>query len=229
MIKVFLIVSTMMLTACAQKVVAPKLPIKARPTLLIAKKIILKPWHWDDNFRHWIKKGKVFDANVKRHSEIDWKPQEAGIKIALDLVRFPNISDHQHSDLLMKVFQFTDPTAFIIAIKSTSGLKRLLTAPQIDPACISVRNFFITAGKHKKITLRRVGGARYLGIVLGYKNLKMEKITRLIPIVTVAKPTKINVKKATPTLLTPQPQPATLALKLSLGANGINHLKIEAY
>jgi hypothetical protein len=57
----------------------------------------------------------------------------------------------------------------------------------------------------------------------------MEKITRLIPIVTVAKPTKINVKKATPTLLTPQPQPATLALKLSLGANGINHLKIEAY
>lgn len=229
MIRVCLILSTVMLMACAQEV-SPKPPVKVQPTpsVSVSKKIILNQWHWDDNFRHWIKKGKVFDAKVKKHSKIDWRPQESGIRIALDSVKYPNILGSQQSGLLMKIFQFTDPTAFVIATQSTSGLKRLLTAPQIDPACINDKHFFIESGERKNITLKRVGGARYIGIVVGYANLEGVRISRLIPIVTVVKPTKVNVNKKTPTLLTTIRRPATLALKLSLGANDIRRLKVDA-
>ncbi|MCK5925168.1 MAG: type VI secretion lipoprotein TssJ, partial [Methylococcales bacterium] len=135
---------------------------------------------------------------------------------------------NRQQELLMKVFQFTDPTAFLIATQSVTGLKHLLTAAQIDPACINDKHFFISSGRSQKITLKRLGGARYLGIVIGYTNLEGSRIARLIPIVTVNKRKVIDVKKHSPSMLTDVLRPASLALKLSLGENGIRRLNIEA-
>ncbi len=227
MVRACLILSTVMLMACAQEVVPKPSPIQ-KTTRSAVKKVILKQWLWDDNYQHWIKNGKIFDANVRKKSSVAWEPKEGAITIAVDSVRFPNVLGNQRQTLLMKVFQFTDPTAFVIATQSATGLKHLLTAAQIDPACINDKHFFIPAGRGEKITLKRVGGARYLGIVVGYANLRGARIARLIPIVTLNKRKVIDVKKHSPSMLTNVLRPASLALKLSLGANGITHLNIDA-
>ena len=228
MIKACLILSSVMFTACAQEVI-PKPPVKKTQRVAVAvKKVILKQWLWNDNDQHWVKEGNVFDARVRKKSAVAWVPKKAAITIAVDSVRFPNVLGNQRETLLMKVFQFTDPTAFIIATQSVTGLKHLLTAAQIDPACINDKHFFIPAGHGDNITIDRVGGARYLGIVVGYATLKGAHVARLIPIVTLNKRKVIDVKKQSPSMLTDVLRPASLALKLSLGANGITRLNIEA-
>ncbi|MCK5871964.1 MAG: type VI secretion lipoprotein TssJ, partial [Methylococcales bacterium] len=98
----------------------------------------------------------------------------------------------------------------------------------IDPACINDKHFFIAAGHSENITIDRVGGARYLGIVVGYADLKGARVARLIPIVTLNKRKVIDVTKQSPSMLTDVLRPASLALKLSLGKKGITQLNIEA-
>ena len=214
--KWLLLISVLVITACVQKV--------EKPVQLPQKAIVVNQWRWNDLQQNWVDKGKIFDGEAKKVSEMPWVHQQKAISLEIKSERSLNTFDNAPNALLMKVFQFTDPRAFLIASKSSSGLKRLLTAEQIDPACIGIERFIVLPGNKQTLIIDREEGARYLGVVLGYSNFKQSKISRLIPIVTLKK----AIKKNPSSLVITENRPALLKLKLSLGVDGINQFDIDA-
>ncbi len=206
----------LVITACVQKA--------EKPIQLPLKPIVANQWRWDDEQQNWVDKGHVFNAEAKNISEIPWGYQQKAISLEIESEKSLNAFDNAPNALLMKVFQFTDPRAFLIASKSSSGLRRLLTAEQIDPACIGIERFIVLPGNKQALIIDREEGARYLGVVLGYSNFKQAKIARLIPIVTLKK----TIKKSPLSIVRTENRPALLTLKLSLGADGINQLDVDA-
>ncbi len=228
MTKTLLLVVLLVMTACVQKL---ELPAK-----VIQKTVIVSSWSWDDFQQHWVDKGTVFNAEDNIISEILWDYQKKAISLEIESVNNLSSFDKRNDSLLMKVFQFTDPRAFLIAIKSSSGIKRLLTVEQIDPACINSEDFIVLPGNKQQLTLDRVDGARYLGIVLGYSGFEQSQVSRLIPIITLKKDNKFTKKNVyslkidneNKPIVMINDRPALLKLKLSLGVNGINSLNIDA-
>lgn len=203
--KILLCISLIALTACVQK--TDKFQLTA------------KTWHWDDQKKHWFNENSVFEMERHNFSKVSWKGQKQAISLHIESGKSLNSFDNAPNALLMKVFQLNNPRDFLKAAESSSGLRRLLTAEQIDSAYIAKERLLILPGKVQKLTLDRVDGARYVGIVLGYSNLEQAQIFRLIPIVTLN-------KSAKPIVI--DNRPALLHLKLSLGANGIRSLHIDA-
>jgi predicted component of type VI protein secretion system len=224
LIKVLLGLLVFSLTACVQQIDSSVPALKTS--------LNLHSWHWDDQQQHWINQGAIFDIDAKNIATMPWEHQKKAIALEIESVNWLN-SFEEPPTLLMKIFQFSDSRAFLRALTSRSGLQHLLIAKQIDPACISVKHFRVSPGQTQQLILDRVAGARYIGIVLGYSDLKQTSIARLIPIVTL-KTTKninpimpINVS-ATALRLNPiNHRPALLTLKLSLGAESINNLAID--
>lgn len=214
--KKLLLISVLVITACVQKI--------EKPVQLPQKTIVVNQWHWDDQQQNWVDKGNFFDAEAENISEIPWAYQQKAISLEIESEKPLNAFDNAPNALLMKVFQLTDPRAFLIASESSSGLKRLLTAEQIDPACIGIERFIVLPGNKQELIIDREEDARYLGIILGYSNFKQSEISRLIPIVTLKKAIKNNPLS----IVITENRPALLKLKLSLGADGINQFDIDA-
>ncbi len=216
MTKRLLLISVLVITACVQKV--------EKPVPLPQKAIVVNQWRWDDQQQNWVDKGNIFDAEAKKIYEMPWAHQQKAISLEIESEKSLNSFDNAPNALLMKVFQFSDPRAFLIASKSSTGLRHLLTAEQIDPACIGIEHFIVLPGNKQTLIIDREEGARYLGVVFGYSNFKQSKVARLIPIVTLKK----AIKKNPLSIVITENRPALLKLKLSLGANGISQLDIDA-
>jgi len=214
--KRLLLILVLVITACVQKVEKPV----QRPQ----KAIVVNQWDWDDLQQNWVDRGKIFNAEANNISKMPWAYQQKAISLEIKSEKSLNAFDNAPNALLMKIFQLTDPRAFLIASESSSGLKRLLTAEQIDPACIGTERFIVLPGNKQTLIIDRKEGTRYLGIILGYSNFKQSKISRLIPIVTLKK----AIKKNPLSVVITENRPALLKLKLSLGANGISQLDINA-
>ncbi len=199
--------------------------------------------HWDDKQKGWAYNGTLF---VPKPSDLPTsllKQKENSILLRVESPKALNAFDNAPKALQMKVFQLSDAKAFLHAAKSSSGLKHLLITEQIDPAILGMERVFILPGMGQSLSLTRLEGTRYIGIVLGYATLKQEKIFRLIPILPLDDNNEIAGKTsqvASPlanslisgTSLTNQSitlaHPADLKINLFLDANGINKLDAVA-
>lgn len=233
--QILLCASVLALTGCAQK---------ANNNLSSSQKqVIANSWQWDDQKKQWFYNGSEFEAEASSRSAL-WKHQKQAISLNIESGKSLNAFDNAPSGLLMKVFQLSDPKAFLKAAESSVGLKNLLTSEKVDPAYISSERLIILPGNPKKLTLDRIEGARYIGIVLAYSNLEQAQIFRLVPIVTIKNNTAKPENQAEPSLFSSfwkavnskkhaeaveiDSHPALLELQLSLGANGISSLDIKA-
>lgn len=182
-----------------------------------------KSWRWDETRRTWLFNGQPFVARTTEGAV--WEGKEQAIVVHIDAASSFRAFDNNAGILLMKVFQLSDSKAFSRSAKSTSGLRHLLTAEPIDPANFGGKRLVVVPGKLQRATLNRQDGARYVGIVLGYSNLKQEKIFRLVPIVTLdndnAAPSSASGK-----LTKDQVHPATLDIKITLGEDGISKFDV---
>jgi predicted component of type VI protein secretion system len=118
----------------------------------------------------------------------------------------------------------------------------LLVTEQIDPAVLGMERLIVLPGVSQSVSLDRLEGTRYIGIVLGYSSLKQEKIFRLIPIVTLDNDNNSAKISESPSALASSlvssetkpanakisAHPAILKINLSLEANGINKLDVDA-
>lgn len=233
--KLLLCAALLSTTACVQK---------TNTLATDNKKAIANSWHWNDEQKQWFYNGSVFDVE-KNNYPASWEFEKQAISLDIKSVQSLNAFDNAPNALLMKIFQLSDSKAFLKAAESSSGLRHLLTAEQIDPACVGVERFLVLPGNTQKLTLDRIEGARYIGVVLGYSNLEQAQIFRLIPIVTiqqnqssvpevVTEPSlfssflKTDSSKKNSQVISVDSRPALLNLKLSLGANGISSLYIDA-
>jgi predicted component of type VI protein secretion system len=198
-----------------------------------------KLWQWDDVKKSWLYNGSVFSTKTSPVLPASaWKKQANAIFLRVESLKSLNAFDNAPKALQMKVFQLSDSKAFLQAAKSSSGLKHLLVTEQIDPAVLGMERLIVLPGVSQSVSLDRLEGARYLGIVLGYASLKQEKIFRLIPIVALddgnntlllpaaltSNETKLQNAKA----VALSSRPAVLKINLFLEANGINKLDVDA-
>lgn len=202
-----------------------------------------KLWQWDDTQKSWLYNGSLFTPKPNDFAASVWKKKENAISLRVESLKSLNAFDNAPKALQMKVFQLSDSKAFLQAAKSSSGLKHLLVTEQIDPAVVGMERRIILPGESQSLTLDRLEGARYIGIVLGYGSLKQDKIFRLIPIVTLEdsnpaeKPAEessflssLVSSKAKQSEVKPLTtgHPAVLKINLLLEANGINKLEVDA-
>lgn len=203
-----------------------------------------QPWQWDDTQKNWLYNGSLFTPKPNESAASAWKKKENAIILRVESLKSLNAFDNAPKALQMKVFQLTDPKAFLQAAKSSSGLKHLLVTEHIDPAIVGMERLIILPGVSQSVSLDRQEGARYIGIVLGYATLKQEKIFRLIPIVTMEDGNAAEKPASDSSLLdslvsnkSKQPEakslaasghPAVLKINLLLEANGINKLEVDA-
>lgn len=233
---VLLVVLTVVATSCLEK---------ANNLGTENKEVANKLWQWDDLQKSWLYNGSLLPPKVNESPSPVWKRQENAILLRVDSVKSLNAFDDAPKALQMKVFQLSDPKAFLQAAKSSSGLKHLLVTEQIDPAILGMERLIVLPGVGQSVSLARLEGARYIGIVLGYATLKQEKIFRLIPIVTLdddnnmAKTSEISSllpsslvsresKQANVKAATISGRPAILKINLFLEADGIDKLDVDA-
>lgn len=232
---VSLIALTVLVSSCLEK---------ANNLSTVNQDVPNKVWQWDDQQKNWLYNGSLFSAKVTEPSASVWKKQENAIILRVESAKSLNAFDNAPKALQMKVFQLSDPKAFLQAAKSASGLKHLLMTEQIDPAVLGMERLIVLPGVSQSVSFDRLEGVRYIGIVLGYASLKQEQIFRLIPIVALdddntAKATEVSALLPT-ALVSRETQPANvksvkassraavLKINLSLGANGINKLDVDA-
>lgn len=234
--QILLCASALVLTGCAQKA---NNNLSSSPQ----KQVIADSWQWDDQKKQWSYNGSEFEAEAQSGSAL-WAHEKQAISLHIESVKSLNAFDNAPNGLLMKVFQLSNPTAFLNAAKSSAGLKDLLTSKQVNSDYISTERLIILPGNAQELSLDRIEGARYIAIVLAYSNLEQAQVFRLIPIVTIKNKQPEKIVEKEPSLLSTlgltdkpkqitKPQevdsrPALLQLKLSLGANGISDLNIKA-
>jgi len=198
-------------------------------------------WQWDDAKRTWLYEGK--SAVIRPTENEVWAAQAKAISLTITSPQALHTFDKAPRALAMKFFQLSDQTAFLRATQSKSGLLHLLKTEQIDPANLATKRLIILPGTTQTLSFDRQEGARYVAVILGYANLKQEKIFRLIPIVAmnneenVDKPNKFSAALGSlfkPKSNAPEPKatkdmvhPAQLKLKLSLADSSIDKLEIE--
>ncbi len=212
-----LLVMVLAIAGCAGKTTKPKKVSK------MDDREVGKQWQWDDQRKTWLSEGNAFEP-IPTEPTV-WESKDQAITLHIDAAKSFHTFDKSIDGLVLKVFQLSDSKAFLRSGKSTSGLRHLLTIEPIDPANLETKTLLIVPGKAQRATLNRQQGARYVGIVLGYANLKQDKIFRLIPIVAMDNDEKVekSTAKATKDLV----HPALLDIKLSLGEEGIRKLEVN--
>jgi predicted component of type VI protein secretion system len=200
--------------------------------------------HWDDKQKGWAYNGALL---LPKPSDLPLsllKQKENSILLRVESPKTLNSFDNAPKALQMKIFQLSDAKAFLHAAKSSTGLKHLLVTEQIDPAILGMERLFVLPGIGQSLSLTRLEGTRYIGIVLGYASLKQEKIFRLIPILAlddnneIAKAPEIASSLTSSFISSPNKpankslnisgRPADLKINLFLEANGIDKLDVVA-
>ncbi|MEY4767448.1 MAG: type secretion system outer rane lipoprotein TssJ [Pseudomonadota bacterium] len=180
-------------------------------------------WEWDDQKKIWLYNGSLF-APKASETTTEWTPKEKAISLTVGSAKSLNAFDNAPKALQMKVFQLSDPTAFLRAAKSTSGLRHLLITEQIDPANLGSERLIILPGTTQNLQFDRLKGTRYIGIICGYSTLKAEQVFRLVPIIAM---NDKNIETSANNGVNTQGRPAIIKMELFLGAAGIDKLHVD--
>ncbi len=93
-----------------------------------------------------------------------------------------NLYDGSAHALHVCVYQLIDPNPFHQLAGDESGLSRLMRCDRFDPGVGLATRFVLQPGEVSSHRVDRAEGARYLGVVAGYYNLKKDNVVRTAPI-----------------------------------------------
>lgn len=93
-----------------------------------------------------------------------------------------NLYDGSAHALHVCVYQLIDPNPFDQLTADESGLSKLMRCDRFDPGVGLATRFVLQPGEVSSHRLDRAEGARQLGVVAGYYNLKRENVVRTAPI-----------------------------------------------
>jgi len=93
-----------------------------------------------------------------------------------------NLYDGSAHALHVCVYQLIDPNPFHQFTGDEQGLSKLMRCDRFDPGVGLATRFILQPGEVSSHRLDRAEGARHLGIVAGYYNLKKDNVVRFEPI-----------------------------------------------
>jgi len=101
-----------------------------------------------------------------------------------------NLHDGKAHALVLCVYQLSDPGVFVDTLETPDGLDNLLVCEAFDPTVRSRKRIVLDRpGGNKRLTLNRMEGTRYIGIVAGYYDRLEGSCSKVIPVPVVEKRT----------------------------------------
>ncbi len=117
----------------------------------------------------------------KDPASVTWNLQAGGLSYRIEASSSLNHDGERPLGLTLCVYQLDDPSAFQALAASPAGIDTLLDC-QLDPARARASHAFrMQPGASQEVTDDRVEKARYLAVAAGYKHLKPELCTAVIP------------------------------------------------
>ena len=143
---------------------------------------VSEDWRWDDSGRRWMWAHAPSTAEPTVTDD-GWIFGSKEVNFQLEAMQRLNSFNGESHTVVVKVFQLSDPGAFNKLLKTSSGIRYLLTTEELDPSILFVDRLVIEPNASRYLSFDRQEGARYVAIVAGFVGLNARNSSRLIPIV----------------------------------------------
>ncbi|MES2509500.1 MAG: type VI secretion system lipoprotein TssJ [Pseudomonadota bacterium] len=147
-------------------------------------------------------------------AEISWDFAENGVLIEIEADPRLNQYDGEAHTLLLGVYQMEDSAAFYKLAADPALLGKALETGKGGDAFVQFVRYVVTPGQRIIFAMDRAQKAKFVGISAGYYQMDAAKSTRLFQI-------PLTVESDGMVTTTWKAAPATLALRLNLGADGV--------
>ena len=155
-------------------------------------------------------------GNTAKQAQAEVKWAHASDALLLEIDAAENLNLHQGAPhtLLLTVFQMAEDKPFRQLVADPVALARALESNQSGSDFVLTQRYIVAPGKRTLLSLDRAGEARFVGIVAGYYRLDAAGTARLFEV-----PLAVRSKGWVSTTYSAEPAP--LAIRLQLGAQGI--------
>lgn len=147
-------------------------------------------------------------------AEIAWDFAENAILIELEAD--PRLNDHagEAHTLVLGVYQMEDSATFYKLVADTAVLAKGLESGKGGDGFVQFVRYVVTPGQRTILSAARAQKAKFVGIVAGYYQMNAATSTRLfeVPLTVISDGLVTTTYKAAP---------ATLVVRLNLGADGV--------
>ncbi|MHB9027182.1 MAG: type VI secretion system lipoprotein TssJ [Candidatus Latescibacterota bacterium] len=124
----------------------------------------------------------LFACAPKPDPEPVWRFQPGSIHIRYAADAMLNSYNGSAHTLVMAVYQLANRETFTELAKSGEGLQILLEVRRFDQNVVGLDRFIVQPGEEKTLMINRAEDARWVGIALGYYDLRPEQATRVFGI-----------------------------------------------
>lgn len=147
-------------------------------------------------------------------AEVTWEAGKDGVLIEITSANDLNLYENLPHTLLLSVFQMTDAAAFHKLKADPQQLSRVLASGRAGPDFVQLSRYVVAPGRRTLLALDRAQQSHYVGFVAGYYQLDAESNARLFEV-------PLTVSSRGWFSSTYSAEPAPLAVRLNLGAQGI--------
>jgi type VI secretion system VasD/TssJ family lipoprotein len=145
-------------------------------------------------------------------------PYERGaVRIHLKADPRLNLFDATPHALLLCVYYLRDPNGFNQMLDEPEGMSKLLECSRFDPSVTNTKKISIQPRGEVAELLDRPEGAKYVGLVAGYANLRKENSVRLYAVPIIEERTGWSIRK--------KGRPGKLEVDLYLGPESIQEVR----
>ena len=143
--------------------------------------------------------------------------EEGAIRVHLKADPRLNLFEATPHTLFLCLYHLRDPNGFNQLLNETDGVGKLLDCSRFDPSVTNTRRIVVQPGGEVTETLDRPEGAKYVGLVAGYSNLRKEDSVRLYPVPIVEERIGWSIRKTA--------MPGKLDIDLFLGPDSIRDVR----
>ncbi len=140
-----------------------------------------------------------------------------------------NIFQDRAHNILLAIFQISDPNIFNEKSSTQAGISELLTMENINAGLgiVNLKKVVIRPGKISDFMMDRSKSAQYVGFVAGYAHLIPENVAKIFEIPAI-QDNKTGVDRINPLADPVPPRPGRLKILLELDNSQIENIKIYA-
>jgi predicted component of type VI protein secretion system len=155
-------------------------------------------------------------------AEVEWPYEKDAILVDLVSDLTLNFYSNQSHTVVLGVFQLADQKAFVDLLSKPEAVMKVLVGGKTAPEVVQFDRYVVSPGKKTTLKIDRVQGAKFVGFVAGYYQLKPVQAARLFRI-------PLNIETSGIVTTTYKAEPAVLALRLFLGNDRIVNAEVLTY
>lgn len=146
-----------------------------------------------------------------------WGFGSNAISLRLQAADTLNQYENKPHTLSICVYQLQDPNSFKDMSQTEEGLIKLLSCKNFGKGCAGVNRIIIQPGETREMKLDRAEGAKFVGLVAGYFDLKPDRAVLLLDIPVLSYKKGLIFKSD-------YQVPGDLDIRLNLGPNALSEV-----